>query len=158
MNKSSSFLVHLHLFYFVIIKKKISIFKRKILHFSKEKSPKPYSKGKISNEQIFNKNFQIPSKDQDFLIFKKKKKKKINQNFQFLEKIQDFQIFQKKKKSKFSIPSKYSSFSNFFLKKSSLNSSSGTESYDPLPYSPVVQHQAYCPPLNIHQSMEYVPK
>ena len=23
-----------------------------------EKSPKPYSKGKISNEQIFNKNFQ----------------------------------------------------------------------------------------------------
>ena len=32
--------------------------KRKNLHFSKEKSPKPYSKGKISNEQIFNKNFQ----------------------------------------------------------------------------------------------------
>ena len=61
MNKSSSFLVHLHLLHFVIIKKnkkKISIFKRKILHFSKEKSPKPYSKGKISNEQIFNKNFQ----------------------------------------------------------------------------------------------------
>ena len=57
MNKSSSFLVHLHLLHFVIIKK-ISIFKRKILHFSKEKSPKPYSKGKISNEQIFNKNFQ----------------------------------------------------------------------------------------------------
>ena len=57
MNKSSSFLVHLHLLHFVIIKK-ISIFKRKILLFSKEKSPKPYSKGKFSNEQIFNKNFQ----------------------------------------------------------------------------------------------------
>ena len=57
MKKSSSFLVHLHLLHFVIIKK-ISIFKRIILHFSKEKSPKPYSKGKVSNEQIFNKNFQ----------------------------------------------------------------------------------------------------
>ena len=85
MNKSSSFLVHLHLLHLVIIKKKKSpfskgkisneqifnknlqnfngkisknkssrknlheqIFKRKNLHFSKEKSPKPYSKGKIS--------------------------------------------------------------------------------------------------------------
>ena len=73
-------------------KKKTSIFKRKILHFSKEKSPKPYSKGKISNEPIFNKNFQIPSKDQDFLIFQKKK----NQNFQFLRNIQVFQIQKKK--------------------------------------------------------------
>ena len=48
MNKSSSFLVHLHLLHFVIIKKN--------LHFQKENSS--YSKGKISNEQIFNKNFQ----------------------------------------------------------------------------------------------------
>ena len=77
--------------------------KRKILHFLKEKSPKPYSKGKISNEPIFNKNFQIPSKDQDFLIFPQKKK--INQNFQFLQKIQDFQNFSKKQK-KFKIPKK----------------------------------------------------
>ena len=76
------------------------------------------------------------------------KKKIINQNFQFLEKIQDFQIFQKKKKSKFSIPSKNSSFQNSKLKKkkSSLNSSSGTKSYDPLPDSLVMQHQVNCPP------------
>ena len=59
-----------------------------------EKSPKPYSKGKISNEQIFNKNFQIPSKDQNFLIFQKIKN---NQNFQFLQNIQVFQIQKKKK-------------------------------------------------------------
>ena len=109
MNKSSSFLVHLHLLHFVIIKK-ISIFKRKILHFSKEKSPKPYSKRKISNEQIFNKNFQIPSKDQDFLIFQKKKKKSIK-IFNSLKKFKISKFF-KKKKSKFSFPSKYSSFSN----------------------------------------------
>ena len=51
-------------------------------------------------------------------------KKKI-QNFQFLRKIQVFQI-QKKK--------------------SSLNSSSGTESYDHLPHSPVMQHQVNYPP------------
>ena len=96
------------------LKKKISIFKRKILHFSKEKSPKPYSKRKISNEQIFNKNFQIPSKDQDFLIFQKKK----NQSkFSIPWKNSRFPNFSKKKKSKFSIPSKYSSFSNSKKKK-----------------------------------------
>ena len=77
---------------------------------------------------------------------KKKKKKIINQNFQFLKKIQDFHIFQKKKKSKFSIPSKNSSFPNSKKKKkSSLNSSSGTESYDLLPHSLVMQHQVNCP-------------
>ena len=67
----------------------------------------------------------------------------------FLKKIKISKFFQKKKKnSKFSIPSKNSSFSNSKKKKkSSLNSSSGTESYDPLPYSPMVQHQANCPPL-----------
>ena len=57
-------------------------------------------------------------------FFKKKKEKKF-QNFQFLRKIQVFQI-QKKK--------------------SSLNSSSGTESYDHLPHSPVMQHQVNYPP------------
>ena len=49
----------------------------------------------------------------------------------FLQKIKISNFFQKKKKKT----------------KSSLNSSSGTESYDPLPYSPMVQHQANCPPL-----------
>ena len=49
MNKSSSFLVHLHLLHFVIIKK-ISIFKRKNLqnHIPKEKSPMNKSSIKIS--------------------------------------------------------------------------------------------------------------
>ena len=58
-------------------------------------------------------------------LFKKKKRKR--KNFQFLRKIQVFQI-QKKKKN------------------SSLNSSSGTKSYDPLSYFLVVQHQVNCPP------------
>ena len=61
---------------------------------------------------------------QKFKISKFKKKK--IQNFQFLRKIQVFEI-QKKKKS-------------------SLNSSSGIESYDLLPHSPVMQHQVNCPP------------
>ena len=71
--------------------------------------------------KIFNsmKKFKIPN-------FSKKKKRKKIQNFQFLRKIQVFKI-QKKKKS-------------------SLNSSSGSESYDPLPHSPMMQHQINCPP------------
>ena len=54
MNKSSSFLVHLHLLHFLIIKKKISIFKRKILqnHIPKEKSPMNKSSIKISKTSI----------------------------------------------------------------------------------------------------------
>ena len=68
--------------------------------------------------------FSIPSKK--FRISKFFFKKKI-QNFQFLRKIQVFQIKKKKKNS-------------------SLNSSSGTKSYDPLPDSLVMQHQVNCPP------------
>ena len=37
-------------------------------------------------------------------------------------------------------------FSKLKKKKSSLNSSSGTESYDPLPHSSVMQHQVNYPP------------
>ena len=124
------------------LKKKISIFKRKILHFSKEKSPKPYSKRKISNEQILNKNFQITSKDQDFLIFQKKKSIKI---FNSLKKFKISKFF-KKKKIKIFNSFEIFKFFKFKKKKSSLNSSLGTESYDPLPYFPVVQHQVNCPP------------
>ena len=53
MNKSSSFLVHLHLLHFVIIKK-ISIFKRKNLqnHIPKEKSPMNKSSIKISKTSM----------------------------------------------------------------------------------------------------------
>ena len=83
---------------------------------------RPLSKKKQKISPI--KFFQIPSKIQDFQIFQKQK----IQNFQFLQKIQVFEI-QKKKKFK-----------------SSLNSSSGTESYDPLPHSLVMQHQVNCPP------------
>ena len=83
---------------------------------------------------------------------KKKKKKIINQNFQFLQKIQGYQIFQKKKK-KSSIKI-FNSFKKFKFsklrkkkKKTSLNYSSGTESSDPFPYFPVVQHQVNFQPL-----------
>ena len=82
-----------------------------------------FQKKKKKNSSI--KFFQIPSKIQDFQIFQKKK----IQNFQFLRKIQVFEIQKKKKKFK-----------------SSLNSSSGTESYDPLSHSPVMQHQVNYPP------------
>ena len=68
--------------------------------------------------------FSIPSKK--FRIFKFKKKKiKIFNSFKI------FKFFKFKFKKK---------------KKSSLNSPSGTESYDPLPYSPIVQHQVNYPP------------
>ena len=68
----------------------------------------------------------------------------------FLQKIKISNFFQKKKK--FKIFNSFEKFKFFEFKKkkktkSSLNSSSGTESYDPLPYSPMVQHQANCPPL-----------
>ena len=51
MNKSSSFLVHLRLLHFVFLKK-ISIFKRKILHILKEKSPMNKSSIKISKTSM----------------------------------------------------------------------------------------------------------
>ena len=104
-------------------------------------------------------NFQFLEKNSRFPNFSKKKI--INQNFQLHEKIQDFKIFQKKKEkkiSKFSIPSKNSSSPNskkkkkkkhthiHTQKKSSLNSSSGTESYNHLPYFSMVQYQVNCPP------------
>ena len=66
MNKSSSPLLHLHLY---------------LLHF-------------FDNEQIF--IFQKKKKEKKSILSKFFPKKKINQNFQFLEKIQKFQIFQKK--------------------------------------------------------------
>ena len=76
--------------------------------------------------------------------FKKKSSIKIFNSF---KKIQDFQIFSKKKNPKFSVPLKNSSFPNSKKKKSSLNSSTGTESYDLLPHSLVMQHQVNYPPL-----------
>ena len=79
----------------------------------------------------------------------KKKKKIINQNFQFLQKkFRISKFFPKKKKNpKFSIPLKNSSFPNSKKKKKSLlNSSTGTKSYDLLPHSPVMQHQVNYPP------------
>ena len=93
----------------------------------------------FDNEQIFifpKKKIKIFNSLKKFKISKNSKKKKIHQ-------------------SKFSIPSKNLGFPKFFKKtkkfkspkkKSSLNSSSGTESYDSFPHSPVMQHQVNCPP------------
>ena len=116
-------------------KGKFFIFQRKNLqnHILKEKSPMKKSSIKISKflqkikiSKFFKKKnqskFSIPWKNSRFPNFSKKK----------------FKIFNSFEKSK---------FSKFKKKKSSLNSSSGTESYDPLPHSPVVQHQVNCPPL-----------
>ena len=115
---------------------KISKFFKKKNHQSnffnslKEFKTSKFFKKKKKKSSI--KFFQFLEKIQDFQIFQKKKKKIINQIFfQFLEKFQDFQIFQKKKKEK---------------KESSLNSFSETESYDPLPHSPVMQRQVNYPP------------
>ena len=83
-----------------------------------------------------------------FLGCFKKKKKNHQSKFSIpSKKIQGFQIFSKKKKSKIFNSFEKFKFSKFKKKKkSSLNSSSGTKSYDPLPYFPVVQHQFNCPP------------
>ena len=90
----------------------------------------PKKKKKKSSIKILNsfKKLNISK----FLKKKKKKKRKKEKE-------------KEKKFQKFSIPLKNSSFPKK-KKKSSLNSSSGTESYDPLPYFSVVQHQVNCPP------------
>ena len=95
--------------------------------------------------------FSIPSKNSSFSKKKNENKNFINKNFQFLEKIQNFQIFRKKKfiNQNFQFLQENSSFPNSKKKKkkkSSLNSSPGTESYDLLPHFPMVQHQVNCPP------------
>ena len=98
-------------------------------------------------KKITNKNFQFLEKIKNFQIFQKKNF--VNQNFQFLQKNSGFpNFFQKKKNPKFSIPLKNSSIPNSKKKKkSSLNSSTGTKSYDLLPHSPMMQHQVNYPPL-----------
>ena len=133
MNKSSSLLLHLHLhlLHFLIMNKssylKIYIYKKK--------------------GEIFRKGLRTRGIGLVLLRLLSKKKKKNHQ-------------------SKFSIPSKNSRFPKFFKKtkkiqkskkKSSLNSSSGTKSYDPFPYFSVVQHRSQLSTLNILRSMEYVP-
>ena len=141
MNKSSSLLLHLHLhlLHFLIMNKS---------SYFKKKKKSILSKSFQKKRKFSKKALGLGALGSYFLgCFQKKKKKIINQNFQFHEKIQDFQIFQKKKKSKFSIPSKNSSFPNQKKKKKSLlNSTSGTKSYDPLPRSPMMQHQVNCSP------------
>ena len=79
--------------------------------------------------------------------FKKKKKKSSIKIFNSFKKIQDFQIFSKKKIKIFNSFEKFK-FSKLKKKKkkSSLNSFSRTESYDPLPHSPMMQHQVNYPP------------
>ena len=89
------------------------------------------------------KNLGLRALGSYFLGCFKKKKKIINQNFQFLQKNSGFpNFFQKKKKSKIFNSFEKFKFSKFKKKKKkiSLNSSTGTESYDLLPHSPVMQH------------------
>ena len=115
---------------------------------------------KFKISKIFNKkkkkegNFQKRPWDQGHwartsqATFKKKKKNFINQIFSNSFKTSRFPNFSKKKK-KIKIFNSFEKFkfSKFKKKKSSLNSFSGTESYDPLPHSPVMQHQVNCLPL-----------
>ena len=147
MNKSSSLLLrlHLHLLHFLIMNKSSYFQKKKFkkknqfsLNLLKQKQKTKIFKKKEG--KIFKKGLGTRGIGLVLLrLFSKKKKKIINQNFQFLQKIQVFQSKKKKKKNKKTQKKK--------KQKSSLNSSSGTESYDPLPHSPVVQHQVNCPPL-----------
>ena len=125
MNKSSSLLLHLHLhlhlhlLHLFIMNKSSNLKKKSLLARGIGLVIlRPLSKKKIHQSNFFKflQKFKISK------FFKKK-----IQNFQFLRKIQVFEI-QKKKKN------------------SSLNFSSGTESYDPLPHSPVMQHQINYPP------------
>ena len=127
---------------------------------------KKFKISKFFKKKIINQKFQFHEKIQDFQNFQKKKKRRrkfskkalglgafglyflgcfkkkiINQNFQFFQKNSGFPNFFKKKNPKFSIPLKNSSFPNSKKKKkSSLNSSTGTESYNLLPHSPIMQH------------------
>ena len=70
------------------------------------------------------------------MISKFFQKKKNNNNKKFKKKSKIFNSFEKFKFSKFKKK-----------KKSLLNSSTGTKSYDLLPHSPMMQHQVNYPPL-----------
>ena len=145
MNKSSSLLLQLyfHLLHFLIVNKS-SYFKKKK---KKEKRKKKKEKRKKKKKkEIFKKDLRTRGIGLVFLrLLSKKKKKIINQNFQFFEKIQDFQNL-KKKIFNFQFLRKIKVFQIKKKKKSLLNSTSGTKSYDPLPRSPVMQHQVNYPP------------
>ena len=123
MNKSSSLLLHLH------------------LHLL------------FDNEQIFifKKQQKKKKKNQLFLILSKKKKEKIFKKglgTRGIGLVILRLLSKKKKKSSIKIFNSFKKFkfSKFKKKKNSLNSSSRTESYDPLPHSPVMQHQVNYPP------------
>ena len=126
MNKSSSLLLHLHLLHFLKMNKS-SYFKKK------------------KKKEIFKKGLGTRGIGLVLLRPLSKKKKFINQIFSNSFKNSRFPNFSKKKFKIFNSFEKFT-FSKF-KKKSSLNSSSGTESYDPLPHSPVMQHHVNCPHL-----------
>ena len=104
---------------------------------------------KIKNNKEGQKiKFSKKKKNQFFLnLFKKKNSIKI---FNSLKKFEISKFFKKNIYISIKI---FNSFKKFKFskfkkkKKSSLNSSLGIESYDPLPYFPVVQHQVNFPPL-----------
>ena len=108
---------------------------------------KKFKISKFFKKKIINQKFQFHEKIQDFQNFQKKKKKKNHQSnfFKFLQKFKISKIFKKQKFKIFNSFEKFK-FSKFKKKKSSLNFSSRTKSYDPLPYFLVVQHQVNCPP------------
>ena len=122
---------------------KIKISSTKIFNsFKKFKIFKKQMKIKISSTKVFNSFKKLK-------IFKKEKKNFINQNFQFLQKNSRAPKFSQKKSSLIKI---FNCFTKKKKKKSSLNSSSGIESYDPLLHSPVMQHQVNCPPSTFFEA------
>ena len=131
MNKSSSPLLqlYLHLLHFLIMNKS-SYFKKR-----KKKRRRKFSKRVLG----------LGALGSYFLGFFQKKKK--NSKFSIpWKKFKTSTFFKKKKKIKIFNSFKIFKFFKFKKKKYSLNSSSGTESYDLLPYSPMVQHQVNCAP------------
>ena len=98
-----------------------------LLHFLiMNKSSYFKKKGKKKKKRKFSKRaLGLGALGSYFLGWFKKKKKSIK----IFNSMKKFKISKLKKKKR----------------KSSLNSSSGTEVYDPLPYFPVVQHQVNCP-------------
>ena len=131
MNKSSSPLLHLylHLLHFLIMNKS-SYFKKK------KKNRRKFSKRALG----------LGALGLYFLrLLLKKKKKNQQSKFSIPWKNSRFPNFSKKKKSSIKIFNSFKKF-KFPNSKKKKKKNSWTESYDPFPYFPVVQHQVNCPP------------
>ena len=131
MNKSSSLLLHLHLHLLHLF------IMNKSSNLKKKEKKKKRKKERLTGQGHWARTSQA--------TFKKKKKFHQSNFFKFLQKFKISKFFKKKKIQNFQFLRKIQVF-EIQKKKSSLNSSSGAESYDPLPHSPVMQHQVNCPP------------